>query len=292
MELYNTAAPSVIPTAGENLALGKTYTASSVYENNPDRAAEKAFDETSMTSWNAGKGTSAGEWLEVDFGTETTFNKVILKAMLDRVTGYKLQYWDGVAWKNILFGTKIYPQVCDTFAPVTSQKLRIYINSSKKDQMNWGTDVEIEEFGVYYDESIPTVPVNLALNKTTATSSNYNNDTLAPTYGNDANLSTVWNAAKDTSAGQWFEVDLGQPTQFNRVDLYASLDRITGYKLQYLNGTTWTEILTSTGIYPSKINTFAPVTAQKVRVYVTSCKKDQNGWGIDPRIDELAVYMK
>lgn len=253
VELNNTAVPTAVPTAGTNLALSKTYTASSYYQNQAAYVPQKAFDNTSMTQWNAGAGTGAGQWLEVDFGTPTTFNKVITKAMLDRITGYKLQYLDGSSWKDITFGSRIYPQTVDTFAPVTAQKLRIYINSVKKDQVNWGSDPEIEEFQVYYDTGV-TASQNLALNKTSTASTNYNNDTTRPAMGNDANQGTSWNAAKGTSAGQWYEVDFGQPTTFNRIDIYAYLDRITGYKLQYYDGAAWVDILTGTSITPYKIN--------------------------------------
>lgn len=292
VEVFNTLAPTAVPKPGVNLALNKTATASSFYNSDPARAASKAFDGTSMSSWNAGKGTSGGQWLEVNLGQPTTFNKIITKSMLDRITGYKLQYWDGTKWNDILFGSKTYPQKCDTFAPVTAQRVRIYINSTKNDQVGWGADAEIEEFEIYYDQSIASVPANLALNKTATASSNWNNDATRPSWGIDANLSTSWNATKNTSTGQWFEVNLGQPTAFNRIDIYAYLDRINGYKLQYLNGSTWVDILTGTTIAPYKSSTFNTVTAQKVRVYVTSCKTDQNGWGIDPEIDELAIYMQ
>lgn len=285
--------PSAI-SSGTNLALNKTATASSYWDNNndPNYAPVKAVDGSAATNWNAARDTSGGQWIEIDFGTPTTFNKVVTKANLDRITGYKLQYWNGSEYIDIMNGSRVFPIAEDVFDVVTAQKIRFFVLSTKTDQNNWGVSPRIDELEVYYEPNAQKSIQNFALNKTAVASSNWNNDAARPAKAFDGRIDSTWNAARDTAAGQWLEVDLGKPETFNTITLNATLKRISGYKLQYLDGTSWIDIYEGGLIKDNKYIRFNSITAQKVRLYVLASQVDQNGWGSDPEINEMAVYMQ
>lgn len=142
-----------------------TYSASSFFQNNPQYAADKAFDGVASlgSRWNAGDLSGGDQWLEVDFGEPTTVDRtVITESAPYRVTQYHVQYWNGTEWVNCAEGTSIGDAKTDTFAPVTTTKLRLYVDTIVSDS------VSIQEFEVYNGDSR-----NLALPaNTTADNSN------------------------------------------------------------------------------------------------------------------------
>ncbi|MEY3898138.1 MAG: hypothetical protein RLZZ214_3659 [Verrucomicrobiota bacterium] len=131
----------------------------------------------------------------------------------------------------------------------------------------------------------PTPGPNLALNRTASASTR-----LSPNVASravDGDMSTSWLAANNNATGAWLAVDLGVPTTFNRVVIReASLQRITGYKIQYDSGnSTWVDLVTGTTPGPYAPEVFQVITAQKLRVLVTAATGP-------PRIDELEVYYQ
>lgn len=127
-----------------------TYSASSYFQNNPNYAAGKAFDGVASldSRWNAGDLSGGDQWLEVDFGEPTTVNKtVITESAPYRVTQYHVQYWNGTEWVSCAEGTSIGNAKTDTFEPVTTTKLRLYVDTIVSDS------VSIQEFEVYNGDS-------------------------------------------------------------------------------------------------------------------------------------------
>ncbi len=153
--------------AGTNLALGKTYASSSSWDAN--QLAPKAFDGSFATNWQACIGCWSGQWLEVNFGVNTTFDKVVLSEYDNRTTGYRIEYWNGTSWLTAYTGTTIGSSKTITFSEVTGSKARIYYTS--------GTSYApiIYEFEIYNEPQL-----NLALGKTYASSSSWDTNQLAP----------------------------------------------------------------------------------------------------------------
>lgn len=122
------------PTGGgnplhPNLALNRVYRASSEWDSN--QAAGHAFDGRYDTDWQAAQNEAfGGSWLEVDFGTETTFNQVVLSEYGNRTTGFRIEYWSGGAWLTAYSGTTIgdHPPPF-RFPPVTGTKARLYLTA-------------------------------------------------------------------------------------------------------------------------------------------------------------------
>ncbi len=114
---------------------------------------------------------------------------------------------------------------------------------------------------------------------------------------NDLNYNTYWSAATGKGANEWLEIDLGKSRTFNKIILRQSnSDRITGYKIQYHNGTEWVDAYTG-GTMGTKvrIDTFPSVTASKVRLLVTEVQTGAASTGGEtdtcPQINEFDIYL-
>ncbi len=85
----------------------------------------------------------------MDFGSNKTFNQVVIKENLNRTSGYKVQYFNGTSWIDIVSGTTIYSTITHSFTGVTAQKVRLLITATQIDSNGWGREPNITEFEVY-----------------------------------------------------------------------------------------------------------------------------------------------
>lgn len=176
--------------AGANLALEKSYSSSSFYQ--ADQVAGKAFDGYSITNWQAASGRFAGEWLEVDFGGNTTFDTAALTEYGNRTTGYRIEYWNGTSWITAYTGTTIGPDSNTvktvTFAPVTGSKARLYFTSGSSQPI-------IYEFKLYDSSIVGNWKMNESSGAYVVDSSGYsNNGTI--------NGDPVWTSGRSGNALQ------------------------------------------------------------------------------------------
>ncbi|MEO6187317.1 MAG: discoidin domain-containing protein [Ginsengibacter sp.] len=134
-----------------NLALNKTYTSSSQWDNT--QTAAKAFDGNFSTDWQAKSGSKfSSQWLKVYFTNNTVFNKVILSEYGNRTTGYKIQYSsNGSSWSTAYTGTTIGTSKTVSFPAVTGKYARILFTSGNFTPI-------IYEFQIYYD--VTTIAAN------------------------------------------------------------------------------------------------------------------------------------
>jgi hypothetical protein len=130
-----------IAAAPANLAQGRPARASSAWD--ADYGPEKAVDGDPQTRWNSGQVPQPEEWLEVDLGKPTRFDAVRLVQFEDRITGYRIQSWDGQAWKDAYTGVAPGKERLDRFPAVTGNKMRLLITGSKSSSSIW----EFEVFG-------------------------------------------------------------------------------------------------------------------------------------------------
>jgi hypothetical protein len=114
-------------------------------------------------------------------------------------------------------------------------------------------------------------PVNLALGKKTTASSNYSDEYRAP-RATDGDSFTRWNAAAGNEAGAWLEIDLGQPTKFNRIAIWQFDQRIEKYAIQIWDGHRWRDAFCGQAADDSWQVGFPPVEASKLRLLVTSSR--------------------
>jgi hypothetical protein len=120
--------------------------------------------------------------------------------------------------------------------------------------------------------------VDLAAGKKTMASSNYS-DAYEAHLATDGNPETRWNAAPGEKTSAWLEVDFGKPTRFNRTIMRQYDQRITDYKIQYLDGAVWRDAC-ETGEW---LVSFPSVRAARMRLLVVSAK-------VEPSIFDLEVY--
>jgi len=248
------------PSGGANLALGHSYSSSSNWD--VSQSADKAFDDNLNTNWQAASGYN-GQWVQVDFGTNTTFNRVVLSEYGSRTSGFRIEYWNGSIWQTAYSGLSIGNNLSPsthTFPAVTGSKARIYYTSGKDTPI-------LYEFGIY------NAVTNLALGHPYSSSSNWDVSQSADKAFDD-NLNTNWQAASgSTYNGQWAQVDFGTNTTFRKVVLSEYGSRTSGFRIEYWNGSIWQTAYTGTSIgnnLSPSTHTFAAVTGSKARIYYTS----------------------
>ena len=136
------------------------------------------------------------------------------------------------------------------------------------------------------DTSIPTPTPgeNMALKALASASSFTVGFATSAGNANDGDASTYWYA--EGLNNQWLILDFGRNMIFNKVQFLQNTanSRINGYKIQYLSGTTWVDAYTGGVMEDNDTDMFAAVTAQKVRLLVTSTTQYQ------PSIFEMKVF--
>ena len=130
-----------------NLAAGKTTTPSSNWSEAFD--CHFATDGDVNTRWHAADWDEAGAWLIVDFGQPTQFNRVRVRQAGVRIERYKVQYLDGMEWRDAFSGVATEPCWSASFPPVKSSKVRLFVVSTRSDTPS------IFEFEVYYIMDVP-----------------------------------------------------------------------------------------------------------------------------------------
>lgn len=109
-----------------NIAAGKPVKASSVA---PGHAAEMAVDGDGSTYWTPADCVIQAS-LEIDLGQPVTFDRAMLQEMIttgQRVEQFKLEAWDGQAWKEFAQATTIGHKRLLRFPNVTTSKVRLTI---------------------------------------------------------------------------------------------------------------------------------------------------------------------
>ena len=129
-----------------NLATGKPILASSYPDTvGPDEANDGDF----QSSWYLGEGQTSG-WLEVDLRRQERFNVVSLVEPVgrwadysqSRIRSYRFQHWNGARWNTLTGGDTPAPTTIHRIPRVSSQRVRLLLESSKEMP-------HIAEIGVY-----------------------------------------------------------------------------------------------------------------------------------------------
>ncbi|SPE50683.1 Xylanase A (modular protein) [Verrucomicrobia bacterium] len=138
-----------------NLARTAIASASSVWQNDPTYAASMVNDGDPTTRWNTAYPTASNEWIELDFPTPATFNRTTYSQFDNRIFGYQIQHWNGSGWTSDVNGGTMGAFASDTFATVTSTKVRLLLT-------NFNSAPSIYEFEVHTDAPPSTVaPVRI-----------------------------------------------------------------------------------------------------------------------------------
>lgn len=97
-----------------------------------------------------------------------------------------------------------------------------------------------------------------------------NEAAFGPARALDGDPDTYW-AVDDGQASAWIEVDLGQPKKFTIAMMQEAIvlgQRVESYQVQVQEGDSWRTISKGTTIGHKRLDRFAPVTAQRVRLVI------------------------
>jgi len=137
---------------------------------------------------------------------------------------------------------------------------------------------------------------NLALYRPVVASSTHphNNFTFSAAKLVDGDKSTRWAAADDATYPLTIDIDFGEPTRFDEVNLdeftdSGTAERVAGFELQSWDdgAGAWTTFATGEGIGKNEVVTFDAVTSSKLRLSVEGIRAGEQ---YAPTMTEIAVY--
>jgi hypothetical protein len=90
----------------------------------------------------------------------------------------------------------------------------------------------------------------------------------------DGDGQTRWNAADGDRNPQWLEVDFGSAKTFGKTIVCEAFNRTRAYRIQAWDGAKWIDCAKGEHLGAEKADTFAPVTATKVRLCIDAIASD------------------
>ena len=252
--------------ADANLAKGKNATGSSEWGH--EFAASLAIDGKVNTRWRAATG-KPGEWLEIDLGEPTRFNKAQIRVPGDSIKAYRIQHWNDTGWHDAYRGVSLSKEQTVVFSPVVASRVRLLMTALQ------GGEPAIDEFRLYDDASEEAslswgaTPQNLAQGKPATASSQWN-EGCAPGKAVDGDFGTRWSAAN--AQPQWLEVDLGEAMTINTVAVTQFGLGIAKYRVQYWAEEKWNDVCAGSDLPLFAQFVFQPVRASKVRLAIDESK--------------------
>jgi alpha-L-fucosidase len=126
-----------VDVPSSSAAYNKKASASNIYQNKPEYAAAKAFDDNPKTRWATDAGTKQA-WLEVDLGKKMTIDHAMIdESDWNRVKTFELQYKTAGEWKTAYKGTTIGAGKKINFDPVTARHIRLNITDATEGPTIW-----------------------------------------------------------------------------------------------------------------------------------------------------------
>jgi len=105
-------------------------------------------------------------------------------------------------------------------------------------------------------------------------SSTWSGGGYAPVNATDGDPQSRWNAADGDRNPQWLEVDFGVAKTFCKTVVREAFGRTRAYRIQAWEGTQWKECVKGGHLGEEKSDSFAPVTASKVRLSLDAIASD------------------
>ncbi|WP_222722219.1 discoidin domain-containing protein [Actinomadura alba] len=275
---------------GPNLAAGKPATASS--SNNPYNPGN-VNDGNQATYWES-SGTTLPQWAQVDLGSATDVDQVVLK--LPAGWGSRTQTLSVQGSTNGSTFTNLIGSAGYSFDPASSNVVTInftaasarYVRVNITANTGWAA-AQLSELEVHGVSTVPTSP-NLAAGKTFSASS----AGFPASRAGDGDQASYWESTNNVFP-QWVQVDLGSAVSVNK----AVLKLPTGWETRTqtltvqgsTNNTGFSEIVASAGysFNPAAGNTvtinFTAATTRYLRLNITA----NTGWPAG-QISEFEVY--
>jgi F5/8 type C domain-containing protein len=258
--------------------------------------------------WNDATENVLPDWFQVDFAGTKTIDEIDVFSLHDNYTepntptetqtfslyglvNFEVQYWNGTAWVTIPGGSvsgnnKVWRKFI--FAPITTSKIRLWITSVPD---SWSRLVELQAWAPQRSNFALASAGGVASASSTLASPPW---VFAPAGANNGNRSGAgWGSGEgwnDNSPANtfpdWLQIDFNGSKTIDEINVLTVQDNwqspsepteamtfsvygLTGYDVQYWNGSSW---VTVTGGSVSGNNkvwrkfTFAPITTTKIRV--------------------------
>src|ERR1700752_1640876 len=249
------------------------------------------------------------DWLQIDFNGSKTIDEVDVFTGQDNwqypsepteamtfslygLTGFDVQYWNGSGWTTVSGGSvtgnnKVWRKF--TFAPINTTKIRVLTNASIDGYSR------ITELEAWASPPRTNVASTSAGGSASASSSYYCCGWyFTPAGTNNGNRSGVgwgsgegWNDNPPANTfPDWLQIDFNGSKTIDEVDVFTGQDNwqypsepteamtfslygLTGFDVQYWNGSGWTTVSGGSVTGNNKVwrkFTFAPITTSKIRV--------------------------
>ncbi len=237
-------------------ALGRTGWTATASVNSS--TAGNVLDGDGTTGWTTGAAQQGGEWLQIDMGSPTLLNRVLVDAAGftgDYPAGYQvLVSSDGSTWNNVASGSGTMQQTSIFFTPQVAQYVRIVQTGTSS--VPWS----VAEFNAFSD---PVLNDGGFTATASVTGAGY-----SPANALDGNVNDRWTTGTPQSPGQWFTVDMGSVVPMNEVIFDSGPTSANDYPASYevwgsQDGTNWTKYASALG--SGRITTATLWTTEYVR---------------------------
>jgi alpha-L-fucosidase len=227
------------------------------------------------TYWTPAAGETTG-WIECDLGQPRTFNVARVQedvALGERVQAYRVEVWEGAAWRPITAGQVVGHKQLRRFPAVTAQRVRLVIDQAL-------APPAIAEFGLHFNPLAPAGSGAITAHRPATASDVHPGGTqFGADKAVDDDPGTRW-ATSDSVAQAWLEVELAQPAPLARLVIRELDPRLGKYELQYRTAATdpWRVAYAGTRAGTDFSATFAPVTARYVRLNILESSRPPTIW--------------
>ncbi|VGO11755.1 hypothetical protein PDESU_00301 [Pontiella desulfatans] len=141
--------------------------------------------------------------------------------------------------------------------------------------LNW---FELTASDGYFESSVPTDSINIALNQA-ASASSVHSSSYTAVKSFDGDLNTRW---ASTELTPWLEVDFGSIVSVNGVRIIETRDRIRSYEIQVYTDS-WETVFVGANPSDDPIEWFTAVTGSRFRLQIMSATAN-------PTIEEVEFY--
>jgi len=264
-----------------------TYTISGGYD------VSKLFDGNKKTRWNSYQGSGGKQWVQINYGKTVSIDTVEVyedaDPTLHRTSAFEIQIWNGSDWENVASGTKIPDKgvVFNFDKALETQFIRLNLRRIS------GDSATISEFVVSYKGERLAIPELVEVEPEREpgyyASSIYSSDYDAA-KAFDGNPSTRWNSQDGRANGEWIMAYYEKEVTIDSVYISEALGRIRKFTVEYLKDGEWTVCAEGTTIGTSKELNFDAVTANAIRLVVSTNTGDLPSiYEFTPRSDGEAV---
>ncbi|WP_214630716.1 discoidin domain-containing protein [Paenibacillus agaridevorans] len=203
--------------------------------------AGNAIDGSSTSYWDTGANQASGQWLQINLGAPTFFNRLYVDAggrPEDYPRGYTIEASnDGTTWRNIASGASVSANTVVRTIPQVAHYVRI---SQTGTASNWWS---VAEFNLFSDPVLNNGPFTA-----TAFASGSGSTAAA---GVDGDVNTRWTSGAAQMPGQTYTINLGGNREVSRVLIDAGAasagDYALGYEVWGLTDGVWTKYASGIG---------------------------------------------